>query len=808
MSLRVGDVLEVDDDALIKQGCHRVVFVDVPLNAAHVMALGRPWKLPIKVCLDQLQTAVDSPEASVRLAPDKYLRLRTDKAKKHGEKKKNIAWYRIGPLVRDDQVWQLFDPALRGDVIDQRAKKLRVAVNSIYRHLHAYWARGMTPKALLPDYENCGAPGTRRVGRARTGDHVDSTDPSSKPESSGPDSANSPEAGCAEAEVKPIDAGKPASPRIGRPYSQATISAGGVVRDFNTSAEDRGIFQTAIDKLYAHYKGSLKLIYDRMVETMYLTSFEAKNGILVPVPRPARDVPSFAMFKGWYESLARSLKRLKQKLGIVEFQKNFRSLHGRARERVLGPGSRYQIDATLADVYLVNGLRRNLIIGRPVLYIVYDTWSTMIVGLYVGLHGPSWDCARLALKNAFLPKVRWCAQYGVYITEADWPCDIVCSVLLADRQEMLSNAAATLTEHFRIDIESAPAYRADLKMIESRFRLLNLVSGIKWIPGAVAERVKEWGGRDYRLDAVLDLKEFTNIVIRAVIFYNKYHHCPQHRLTDPVLAATSFPATPINFWNFGLSEGLGTLRRGNEDICRAALLPHVKAKITEGGIEVGDLLYRTQTDLLTNRYDFVRSEQKTEYVNVGVDSEWPDEVWLRNGTTGMYEAAVLREDYSTFKGQRSANVIDLSALNKVTPETLVDERRRASAADDALTDDMVKKATAAGKSATAGKSNASRLSNIGENRRQADAEERARVVKEAYSSAVLSEQAPAQSRAGSVDAEQSTASCAPKESSQSEAQAQQAAPPKPAGPSDDEDERQYESNIFQLLPRNKGQRDA
>ncbi|WP_164907503.1 hypothetical protein [Clostridium septicum] len=47
---------------------------------------------------------------------------------------------------------------------------------------------------------------------------------------------------------------------------------------------------------------------------------------------------------------------------------------------VSGPGSLYQIDATVADVYLVSEFNRNWIIGRPVLYMVLDSFSRMIVG--------------------------------------------------------------------------------------------------------------------------------------------------------------------------------------------------------------------------------------------------------------------------------------------------------------------------------------------------------------------------------------------------------------------------------------------
>lgn len=86
-----------------------------------------------------------------------------------------------------------------------------------------------------------------------------------------------------------------------------------------------------------------------------------------------------------------------------------------------GPGARYQIDATLADVYLVSRLKRDRI-GRPVLYIVIDVFSRMIVGIYVGLEGPSWVGAMMALANTAADKVAYCRQFGREIELEDWPC--------------------------------------------------------------------------------------------------------------------------------------------------------------------------------------------------------------------------------------------------------------------------------------------------------------------------------------------------------------------------------------------------
>ena len=109
-----------------------------------------------------------------------------------------------------------------------------------------------------------------------------------------------------------------------------------------------------------------------------------------------------------------------------------------------GPGSLYQIDATIVDLYLVSSFNRTCIIGRPVLYLVVDVFSRMIVGMSVLLEGPSWVGAMLALDCAMSDKVSFCAQYGIEITSEQWNCHHLPKAILADRGEFESYNADTL----------------------------------------------------------------------------------------------------------------------------------------------------------------------------------------------------------------------------------------------------------------------------------------------------------------------------------------------------------------------------
>lgn len=57
-----------------------------------------------------------------------------------------------------------------------------------------------------------------------------------------------------------------------------------------------------------------------------------------------------------------------------------RPLLGNPTAESLGPCSRFQIDATVLDVYVRSRRARRPIVGRPTLYVVIDVFSRLIVG--------------------------------------------------------------------------------------------------------------------------------------------------------------------------------------------------------------------------------------------------------------------------------------------------------------------------------------------------------------------------------------------------------------------------------------------
>ena len=192
-------------------------------------------------------------------------------------------------------------------------------------------------------------------------------------------------------------------------------------------------------------------------------------GVNIPAsPEDLINVPTERQFKYFFQKEYTSIEVTKKREGEINYLKDFSPSIGTSTAEVPGPGYLYQIDATIADVYLVSEQDRAEIVGRPTMYFVVDVFSRAIVGMYIGLENASWVSAMEALGNAMANKVDYCAEHGIDITPDLWPMQGLPEHIIGDKGEMLGRHVEVLSKAFHVEIQNTPAYRADWKGIVER----------------------------------------------------------------------------------------------------------------------------------------------------------------------------------------------------------------------------------------------------------------------------------------------------------------------------------------------------
>jgi hypothetical protein len=502
----------------------------------------------------------------------------------------------------------------RGRLVAGAHRESGAAKDNIYKWLRQYWQRGQTPNALLPDYHRSGGKGKMKAsGEKKRG----------------------------------------APFKIARAEGRSRLNVTEPVRKLLVDGGRRFWGKKVNGK-----RLNLRKAFQMTLETYFVNRLEVTpDGVPVPILVPPSELPSFRQFAYWFGKHRRAERDLTARYSARAVALRHRAVLGSSEHLSKGPGDLYLIDATVGDVYLLSAIDRRCVIGRPVIYLVVDHWSRMVTGLYVGLEGPSWLGAMMALENAFTDKVSFCARYNVEITEEDWPCALIPRSITADRGEMIGVPADHLVSAFKFQISNTPPFRADFKsFVEGQFKILN-ERGIERLPGWV-DKARDRRDPDYRLDAKLDLRQFTTFMIHMVLRNNWYRRLenqvpigfPRARDADPV---------PLDLWEWGITNRLGLGRTMDREQVRINLLPRIQATATPEGLKAHGRLHYDSATAQAEGWFLRGTGRKRKKVWISYDPRDVSKVFLRldSGRT-TEECPLTPKDALRYSGKTLEEVQD------------------------------------------------------------------------------------------------------------------------------------------------------
>lgn len=627
--------------------------------------------LPVWQKMNDLEAALEVNELQILTEDPRKCFLGSENSLSEMQRQyRDRAWEIIKVLVENEQGnprTAILVRKQRGPMVASQAQAMSVTEQTIYRHLRRYWQYGQTKNALLPAYDQCGGKGKERQGGER---------------------------------------------KLGRPNALARSTGKdiGIVVD----AEIKKRFQRGVRMFYETSKRMpLTKAFQHTLEAYFNKGYELQDGILAPILPPAEELPTFRQFQYWYAQHQDLERATKSRLSDRRFNLSYRPILGDSTQMAFGPGSIFQIDATIADIYLVSALDPSQIIGRPVLYIVMDVFSRMVVGFSVYLEGPGWLGAMLALENAAADKVAFCAEYGITIEAEDWPVSHLPKQILADRGEMEGYNANQLVNGLGVSISNTAPYRADWKaIVERNFRLINDMV-VHWIPGATYPR-RERGDKDYRLDACLNLHQFRSLLIRLFLFHNRFHELKDYR-RDEAMIGDHLELYPLELWNWGIQNRVGQLRKMDQEIIRSNLLPEAEASVTEKGI----IFRRRQYDC-QKAYDeqwYVRARTNGRWkIKVAYDPRRLDVIYLRSEDGRHLETCILHTNDRAFQGRDWYEVLNMEELEQQKEPDRRTRRQQAEAALDAHIADIVDPAQEIAREERKGMRKSEVLQGIAENR--------------------------------------------------------------------------------------------
>ncbi|WDM21266.1 Mu transposase C-terminal domain-containing protein [Paenibacillus polymyxa] len=520
------------------------------------------------------------------------------------------AWEAVKQLV--DQEPAIFDTVTRMKLIQKASEFSGISTKTIGRYLKSFWMKGKVKYALAPGFDKRGGSGkTKASGQAKRG--------------------------------------RP------RKYSQD--------KGINVDEEVERIFRVALKKYYyTSKKAPLKFAYQKMIQEFYSQENKIENGVKIPIIQDPDELPTYAQFKYFFQKENSIKKEVSTRFSSKKYELLHRPVIGSATAEAIGPGSRYLLDGTTFDMYLVSRINRNWIIGRPCLYYVQDVFSRVVVGVFVGLE-TSWLSAAMAIANCCEDKVEFCKQYGIDIRPEEWEAKHLPETILGDRGELFTQDAETLISSLHVKIENTSSYRGDLKAIlERHFRTTNDLTKMM-LPGVIDADFRQRGpsSRDYRLDAKLDLYQFNQVIIRCVLYHNN-HYLPNYP-REEMMISDDIESIPSKIWQWGVQYRSGKLREVPKSVVLLNLLPVSECLVTYQGLKFKGLFYSSHTALKERWMEKARTG--TWKLSVSYDPRNLGTIYLRGVGENGFEPCYLLSQYNQYNGRTQEEIEYLQEFERM-----------------------------------------------------------------------------------------------------------------------------------------------
>lgn len=473
----------------------------------------------------------------------------------------------VNEIDNDENVPACFIRKYRGKLVKNAIDKYRLPEKTVYDWLRRYWQGGRTIEALLENYDNCGK--------------------------------------CPDKKYKKKPGRESAAAKSIKNYV-------GVITD----DEVKSIF----------YDGYIR--YCKNNENMTLS--ETFYNIIADDFRDKLwyEKPTLDQFYYWYRVNMDKNDKEKNQKGEKNYNNNVRPLPSDTVYESFGAGFRYMVDSTIFPIYLVNRIDRSLPCGKPTVYFCVDVFSTRVTGIHIDFHGDSWDGYASLLYNTFQPKDKYCNAFGINISNNEWNISGLSKVVFGDRGGFMNKNSHILIKNLHVAFENAPSYTGSAKgTVEKKFDIIEKMIKND-LPGIIMTKYRERGQRDYRKDAKMDIYEFTQIVIDAVLERNALI-MDNYPLEKELVWAGVYPSANA-IWDWSIKNKTGYLGRVSEDKLRYYLLRHANASTTPEGIKYRNMLYTCD---IAEKENWFSRLNKSKKIEIAFDSRCLNTIMMYDSST-------------------------------------------------------------------------------------------------------------------------------------------------------------------------------
>lgn len=406
--------------------------------------------------------------------------------------------------------------------------------------------------------------------------------------------------------------------------------------------QDEKNMRWALNKFfYTKNKNSLMTAYTLMLKEKYCD----QQGQLVAA------YPTFDQFRYFYRKTKKMQKYYISRDGIKDYQHNNRPLLGDGVQQFAPAVGVGMLDSTICDIYLVDDGGK--LVGRPVMTACVDAFSGLCMGYSLGWQGGTYSLRQLTL-NIIADKQEWCSKHGVFIEPHEWDSNKLPGVFVTDMGSEYKGDTFSQVTELGVKIVNLPPYRPELKgIVEKLFDVVqNAYKKHLKGKGVIEPDYQERGAHDYRKDACLTLREFEQIILHCIVYYNS-SRVVNFPFTEEMLSDSVKPNSSSIFAWGKEQMGANFISVTPQKLIQT-LLPRTTGTFTRKGLRVHGLRYKHD--------DYTEAFLSGGEVTVAYNPEDVTEIWLLDN--GQYVPFTLIE--SRFNGKSLDAVQTIQKARKQT----------------------------------------------------------------------------------------------------------------------------------------------
>lgn len=369
-------------------------------------------------------------------------------------------------------------------------------------------------------------------------------------------------------------------------------------------------FDEAINELRSGRCQNITACYNHM-NNLHYHKIDIIDGIPTISLLPVSERPTFKQFYYYVTTKISPQEMDLIKTSAQEQRNNKRLLTSDALNNVVGPGDMVEIDACEADVSLVSTTDPNKTIGRPIVYIMIDVYTRMIIAVSVAFDNNSF----LGVTNLFLnladDKHEYCKRFGMGFDNNDmWQSNIIPRRVRVDRgSEFIGQEFSRLCTELGIEKQVVPGASGSLKgIVEQSFHQMHSKQNMHLENYGLIE--KRYDSKHHK-EATLNIEQYTKMVINFVLTHNQEYDA-NYPLTKDMISENVDPI-PCVLWKYGVKKFGNPRPIANKQQYLFNLMTPVKAKLDRRGISYKKLYYLTNNDPVLNKEMFRAGRNKIPF---------------------------------------------------------------------------------------------------------------------------------------------------------------------------------------------------